>query len=172
MPEPEVGDVFTIPIDENRVGFGQVILDFEYEHHYYFRVFGEAYPRDECPSAADAVNGKLEFLALSMDALLYHERWKVVGRAPVPSESLPWPAYKEENAPGVFVLVDHTAQRRKSVEPVHAERFPYLTVHAPIILQNALRAVHGVHEHLLAYDELRPPPPELTSSHVFGPSER
>jgi hypothetical protein len=46
-----VGDVFTIPLDEERVGYGQIVDQWgQSGGHFYFAVFAEAYPGDDAPS--------------------------------------------------------------------------------------------------------------------------
>jgi hypothetical protein len=82
----------------------------------------------------------------------------------VNSDRLPWPAYKEAVAPGAFDVVDFTGTKRRRATSDEAESLPFRAVVAPIRVERALRALHGLEEWNAAYDELRPPPRDQTSA--------
>ena len=86
----EIGDVFTVPLDEARVGLGQVVAKYERDG-YYFAIFKRAYPRARVPGAGAVAEDEVVFLALSLDAKLWVGDWRIVGRASVPV-GLPLPA--------------------------------------------------------------------------------
>ena len=164
-----VGDVFTIPIDDERVGYGQVVHDFG-QGHYYFVVFKEAFARDEEPELDAVLAGRLALLALSLDALLYHDHWQVVGHRGVNPERLPLPAYKEGVSPGKYEVVDYTGERRRDAAAAEVDELPFRAVVAPIRVEKALRALHGLEDWNEAYDELRPVPEDRTSSALLSAS--
>ena len=161
-----VGEVFSIPVDNERVGYGQIVAPYrESGGYFYFAVFDGVYPRDQEPDLAAVVAEPLVFLALSMDSLLVHGHWQVVGRQEVDASKIPWPAYKEGvTPPGTFDIVDYTGQRRRRANDDEAESLPFRTVVAPIRVEKALRALHGTEPWDDVYDALRPVGDEETSA--------
>lgn len=85
-----------------------------------------------------------------------HGHWQVVGHCKVRTEEVPWPAYKEGvSPPGTYDVVDHTGRRRRRATLQEAERLPFRTVVAPILLEKALRALHGAEPWDEIYDGMR-----------------
>ena len=164
-----VGDVFTIPLDDKRVGYGQIVHDYG-QGHYYFAIFEEAFERDDEPDLRTVLEGRLALLPLSLDALLYHHHWHVVGHQDVHPERLPWPAYKEGVSPGVYEVVDYTGKRRREAGAGEADELPFRAVVAPVRVEKALRAIHGLEDWNDAYEELRPAPEDRTSSALLPQS--
>lgn len=169
-PKLRAGDVFRVPIDDDRLGFGQIAASWgESGGHYYFAIFDGVYLRDETPELDAIVSAPLLLLALSMDALLFHEHWQLVGHRDFDETAIPWPAYKEGvSPPGTFDVVDHTGQRRRRATDDEAERLPFRKVVAPIRVEKALRALHGEEPWVEAYDELRPAADGETSAALLG----
>jgi len=114
------------------------------------------------------VAGDIALLALSMDALLHHGHWEVVGHREVDPALLPWPAFKEAVSPGEFHVVDHTGERRRPATAQESNEFPFRSVAAPIILERALQAIHGLADWDPQDDKLRPPAASLTEASAFG----
>jgi hypothetical protein len=71
----QVGDVFVVPVDEQRVGLGQVVAKYRNEG-YYFVIFDEVYPPASMPSPSSVVTKRVAFLALSLDAKLAAGHWE------------------------------------------------------------------------------------------------
>jgi hypothetical protein len=167
----QVGDVFSIPVDDDRVGYGQIVASWgESGGQFYFAVFDGVHPRDKVPDLDAVLAEPLILLALSMDALLVHGHWQVVGHAEVGDRRIPWPAYKEGvSPPGSFDVVDASGQRRRAASDEEAARLPFRTVVAPIRIEKALRALHGIEPWDDAHDSLRPVDHELTSAALLPP---
>ena len=150
-----VGDVFTLPINEEALGVGQVV-GLHGNDAYFFAVFADPAPPDL--SADDLVSratGPVLFLALSFDALVHVGEWKVVGSAAV-DHDIPLPAYKEEvGTRGDFHVVDHSGQRRRPATADEVQQLSYRKLVAPIRVGRALRASHGLEPWLDAFDSLR-----------------
>ena len=166
----EVGDVFSIPIDDERLAYGQLVASWRSSGgHFYVAVFERIYRRDEEPSLDAVVREPLALLALSMDALLVHGHWQVVGRQDVDPTRIPWPAYKEGiMPPGTFDVVDHTGERRRRATDDEAETLPFRSVVAPIRLEKAIRALHGMEPWDDVYERLRPVAEDQTSAALLG----
>src|SRR4051812_1353020 len=168
-----VGDVFSIPLDGDHVGYGQIVATWgESGGQFYFAVFVGVFPRDDAPDLDAVLDEPLVLLASSMDALLVHGHWRVVGHAVVDDDRIPWPAYKEGvSPPGVFEVVDASGQRRRLASDEEAGRLPFRTVVAPIRVEKALRALHDTEPWVGAYDALRPVDEELTSAALLASTE-
>ncbi len=166
----DLGDVFTIPLDDERVGYGQIVDRWgKSGGHFYFAVFDGVHPADAEPDLDAVLAEPLALLGLSMDALLLHGHWRVVGHREVDTAAVPWPAYKEGVSPRVFDVVDYTGQRRRRATPEEAEALPFRAVVAPIVIEDALKALHGLKNWNPAYDKLRPAVDGMTSARLLSP---
>lgn len=150
-----VGDVFTVVIDEDRVGFGQIVGTYGADA-FYIAIF-DAVGSD--PSSIDleqAVRQRVLFLALSFDAKLVAGHWKIIGRRPV-QDGMPLPAFKEAvGGPERIDVVDFSGTRRRPASAAEVDLLPNRKFVAPVRLERALRAKHGLEPWTEAYTELAP----------------
>jgi hypothetical protein len=161
-----VGDVFTVPLDDARVGFGQVVAEYLQKGHFYVALFEPAFPVGALPNARDVPALPIAFLALSMDAKVHAGHWVVVGNAPLP-ERLPLPAFKEVvGSPQRVDVVDYSGKRRRPARSGEADRLPNRTIVAPVRLEKALKAKHGLEAWIDAYAALEPSE-ATTSARLF-----
>jgi hypothetical protein len=165
----KVGDVFSVPLDDDYVGYGQIVDSWsDSGGHFYFAIFDGVYLREETLDLGDALSRPVAILALSMDPLLLHGHWKVIGHHDV-VEGLPWPAYKEDvSTPGAFEVVDHTGRLRRPATEEEVNRLPFRSVVAPIRLEKAFQALRGIVDWNAAYDSLRPVASDLTSDSLLS----
>lgn len=89
----KTGDVFTVPIDDSRVGVGQIVGTYG-KDAFYFAIFDTATPDPSSLDLAQATQARVVFIALSLDAKLAAGHWSVVGNQPVQA-GMPLPAFKE-----------------------------------------------------------------------------
>lgn len=151
----QTGDVFTIPLDENRIGVGQVVATY-LDDGYYFAVFDATFPPDTSLDLDSLVREPIAFLTLSLDALIHAGHWVVVGRAPV-TDDLPLPAYKEMvGGPERVDVVDYSGRRRRRASAAEAGTLPNRSIVAPARLEKALRAHCGLEPWQEAFAKLRP----------------
>jgi Immunity protein 26 len=161
-----VGDVFTVPLDDSRVGLGQVVARYVHRGHFYLALFEPGFPVGELPSASEVTALPIAFLALSMDAKVHAGHWVVVGNAPLP-ERLPLPAFKEAvGSPQRVDVVDYSGKRRRPARGSEAEWLPNRTIVAPVRLEKALKARHGLEPWSDAYAALEPSE-AATSARLF-----
>ncbi len=160
-PRIKLGDVFTVPLDAERLGFGQVVARFR-KDNYYFAIFDKAYPREALVDLHDVVKDRLALLALSLDAKIYGGDWKIVGNVPVPA-NLPLPAYKETTVEAGgppyrarVDVVDYSGTRRRPAVGAEADLLPNRSTRAPIGIEKAFRALHGLEEWHESFEKLRP----------------
>jgi hypothetical protein len=152
VPRFEIGDVFRLPIDANRVGFGQIVGKYG-RNAYYFAIFELPHAADAPIDIASLVEGEISLLALSLDALLVRGDWEIVGRTEPPP--LQWPTYQEAVAPDVFDAVDYSGNERRRIGEREAASLPTRSIVAPIRVQKAFQALHGAGPWHEAYDPLR-----------------
>ncbi len=162
----KVGDVFTLPLDDERLGFGQVVAKYK-KDGYYFAIFDRAYSRSALPSASKVIMDRVAFLALSLDAKIFAGHWQIVGNEPV-APDLPMPAYKETvGTPDRVDVVDYSGAQRRRATADEAELLPYQTIVSPAVLEKALRAKHGLEPWHEIFDKLEPLE-EATTARLFG----
>ena len=136
-----VGDVFLIPLDDRRYGIGQLAGDWKGE--LYVVIYDKVVSADASPTDVD--NEPIKFAALTLDAKLYHGDWRIIGNHNdnVATISQPW--FKVCVAGQTYV----ESRDRSVTRPATAEEAAILklrTVVAPIRLEKALKASHGIGE--------------------------
>jgi hypothetical protein len=147
------GDVVRIPIDENRVGFGQVLDDSD-PSVVYLAIFGSAYPTGQEPEPHVVASDVIRFLGLTFDALVANGEWTVVGNLQ-PADDIPRPVFKEAvGASGVWHVVSFDGARRRPATAEEATLLPFRRAWAPILMQKALQAAHAVGPWLDTYKAL------------------
>lgn len=161
----KAGDVFSVPIDDTRVGVGQIVATYG-KDAYYFAIFDIVAPDAASIDVEQAPLDRVLFLALSLDAKLAAGHWSVVGHRPV-REGIPLPAFKEAvGAPDRIDVVDYSGERRRPAQAAEAELLPNRKVVAPVRLEKALRAKHGLEPWTEAYSDLAPNE-SMTTARLF-----
>jgi uncharacterized secreted protein with C-terminal beta-propeller domain len=87
----KIGDVFSIPIDKELVGCGQIIVS---GNVLYIIVFEEAYQNAGGVDIDKIVSGNILLVGHTLDGRLYHGMWEVVGNVPISKDRIPFPCYK------------------------------------------------------------------------------
>lgn len=163
---PQIGDVFVIPIDRERVGIGQVVG----KHggsDYYFAIYDWTGSPPGQAELSQVLRERVLFLALSLDGKLHAKHWTIVGQEAIPG-SIKLPAYKMSvGYPPQFFVVDHSGKLRRPAKAEEVEVLPYRTVVAPVRLEKALRAKCGLEPWHEDYSALSPEG-QITSEQVFG----
>jgi hypothetical protein len=146
-----VGDVFAIPISESHVGIGLVSGDWKGE--LFLVVFEGRFDRESADPGIVRTATPL-FAALSLDAKLYHGHWTVLDHHPEAVGRILQPDFKVEVEGQTFIESrDRTITRPATA--LEIERLRYRTVVAPVRLEKALQAFHGLGEWLPHYNELK-----------------
>jgi Immunity protein 26 len=148
----KIGDVFSIPITKELMGYGQIVLAGTVQ---YIVVFEEAYRKEEKVSAERIVSGKILLVGHTTDARLYHGMWKIIGNAPVPKERIPFPCYKRsQDTADNIVVVDFEGNILRSASKEEQQLLSYKPNFAPIRFEKVLQAKHGIGSWDKDYDEL------------------
>lgn len=160
-----VGDVFSLPVHGDLWGYGQVVATYG-QHNYYFAVFEKIHRSKINFNPTLPVDDSIAFLALSLDVLLEIGRWRTLATASLP-EHLPLPAYRKSYAGEVprVEVVDFSGKLRRPSTSVEASLLPSRVVVAPIRLEKAFKALHGLVPWDSDYDRLRPT--NLTTARFF-----
>ena len=87
----KVGDVFLIPIDETTWVIGQLVRKKQSE--LYVAIFADRYSSNDVEPRS-ILDKKPLFLVLTLDALLYHGMWPIIGNVQENRNSIPEPAFK------------------------------------------------------------------------------
>ncbi|MGD9599155.1 MAG: Imm26 family immunity protein [Steroidobacteraceae bacterium] len=142
------GDLFAIPAPDGRFGYGQVVVGVTV---FYVAIFRDLY--NEPPDLDQLVKGELLLVGWTLDALIYHGRWKIVGNRPPISARVPFPSYKVR-VEGVPHVRNFSGQHYRLATNEDWELLENKTTVAPIRYQNALLAYHGFGEFRSDYEAL------------------
>lgn len=146
------GDIFTIPVDEEKTGFGQII-NIPNKNNFLIVVFERVYSGREWPSLKEIIQDRVLFLGYTMDALLYHKEWRIIGNDSSNLSKIKLPYFKLGTAPDMnIVTFKGDVVRRASKEEY--DNLEYETVIAPVRYENALKAYHKLDEWKEDYDKL------------------
>ncbi len=145
-----LGDVFLIPIDGSRFGLGQIAGDWKGE--LYVVVYDTVHPSPEVDPQSVATERPL-FAALSLDAKIHHGDWPIIGNVTENLDRLPQPVFKV-NLGGQVYIESRDRSKSRPASDLEAGALRFRTVVAPVRLESALKARHGVGEWNPRYDEL------------------
>jgi hypothetical protein len=146
------GDVFMIPLDEDKVGYGQIVVT-SYKGAFMAAFFEKMYSRNEQPPLEAVTNDKILFLGYTLDALLYHKIWQMVGNITTNLKAIKLPYYKLGTPPD-RKLVDYEGRIIRKISGDLFDKLSYQKFIAPIRYDNALKAYHHLGEWKQDYDEL------------------
>jgi hypothetical protein len=147
------GDVFAMPIDDEKEGFGQIVV-VPNKSNFMIVVFERSNSRNRRPALEEIVNDKILFLGYTMDALLYHKEWQLVGNVSSNLKTIKLPYYKLGTPPDC-TLVNYEGKTIRKISRDIFDKLNYQKVVAPIRYENALKAFHNIGEWRKDYDELR-----------------
>ncbi|WP_336719161.1 Imm26 family immunity protein [Chryseobacterium mucoviscidosis] len=146
----KIGDVFTIPIDNNEFGIGQIVYMPSHKHNFIMIVFDKKYNLKEDVDFDSLKDLKILFLGYTVDAKLYHKHWEIIGNNLANLSSVKFPFYKlglpNDDYPDGARLVDHEGNVLASIDKYTFENLSYESEVAPIRFQNALKAHFGMQE--------------------------
>lgn len=151
--EVNVGDVFQIPIDDARIGYGQVVLKPE-NPILFICVFAATTPPGTSPDLNEIVRSDILLAGSTFDALLNNGRWRIVGNVMSNLSSIALPVYKSGmGAEAIVETLDRSRRRRASKQ--EESLLPFRTYTAPIGFELALKAIGGIGEWLPPYDDMK-----------------
>jgi len=145
-----VGDVFTIPIEDNAFGIGQIIYMPKDKHNFIMIVFDRKYSSKEDVNFECLKDLKIIFLGYTVDAKLYHKDWEIIGNNTSNLSTVKFPCYKlglpREDYPDGARLVDYKGNVLANINKDIFDNLSYQYEVGPIRFQNALKAHFGLQE--------------------------
>lgn len=146
------GDVFTIPISEDQTGFGQIVK-IPNKSNFIIVVFKQVYSGKEWPSLDEIVNDEILFLGYTMDALLYHKYWRIIGNVSTNIDKIQLPYFKLGTPPDMKIVNFKGDNVRKATRE-EFDSLDYESVVAPVRYENALKAYYKLADWREDYNEL------------------
>lgn len=144
------GDVFLIPLDESRVGLGQVVDMLPSE--LYLVAFAGSWPTCSPPVASDVIGQEPRFATLSFDAKLWNGDWRIIGNTIENLPSIRLPLFKVR-CNGCLLIEKHDGSKSRLASTNEAEFLRYRSTVTPIRLENAVKADHGIGDWNPAYNK-------------------
>lgn len=149
----KIGDVFTMPISEEKAGFGQVVKIPVSSGVFIMAVFKKIYFIQNSPSLDEIIDDEVLFLGYTMDALLYHKYWHVIGNISSNLDKIKLPYYKLGTPPDMQI-VNYKGDRIRKAKKDEFDKLEYETSFAPIEYVLALKAYYKLEEWENGFDGL------------------
>lgn len=141
-PQTKAGDIFAIPIDEGRVGYGHVLLHQDASYPLYVAVFLPLWTTDSLPPIVEIVSSEVALLGGTMDALIWQGKWPLIANVTVDLERFPWPHFVCRHPQGSCVE-DFQGRVIREATQEDQNFYPLRFTRSPIAYENALKAIHG-----------------------------
>jgi hypothetical protein len=146
----KVGDVFLIPIDETTWVIGQLVRKLQSE--LYVAIFADRYSSTDVEPRS-ILDKKPLFLVLTLDALLYHGMWPIIGNVQENRNSIPEPAFKV----GIWGSGPHIISRDEKISrlatPAELGVLRPRTVDSPKNIEIMVRNYFGMNEDQFDFDD-------------------
>jgi hypothetical protein len=140
------GDVFTIPLGNDYIGYGQITTFPNSRDVFVLCVFDFKNIIGVSTSLEAICNSPIIFLGYSTDAKLYYKDWEILGNFPGNLSNVKLPYYKIGIPPNDLYLVNFKGERLKEIGENIFAQLNYQANFAPIRYENALKAYYGFSE--------------------------
>ena len=147
----KVGDVFEMEMPDGRLGYGAILIA---RKILYVIVLRDLY--EERPPMSALVSAPVALVGWTMDALIYHGRWKIAFRGYPDRSDIPYPNWKVEVS-GALQTTNFAGDLLGPCRADEVDLLDFKFSYSPIVYQSALEAVHGLGEWKADYEELTPP---------------
>ena len=147
----KVGDVFLVPLDGKSWAVGQLVSSWNDE--LYVAIFGQ---KVETQNVNPQSVADLEpiFLALTLDAKLFHGDWPIIGNVQANLASFPQPAFKVRQS-GVVYIESRDRKFTRPASTSEAEQLIYRSVSSPAVVEKGVQAHFGLGDWSVHYDEFQ-----------------
>lgn len=139
----KVGDLFTIPLNGEEVGFGQIVAR-PNKATLIIVVYDLRSKVSESYNLEKVGSSNVLLLGYTLDAKLYHKHWEIIGNNPV--KDVEMPIYKVGIPPGDIFITNYKGEVIRSCTVEEFDQLIYLTVIAPVRYENAVKAYFGLQE--------------------------
>lgn len=135
-----IGDVFTIPLGNGDVGFGQIIA-FPHSKNAFMMIVFDCRNNEELKYDLDTIcDSPILFLGNSLDAKLYHNDWQIIGNYTKNIPKIVLPYYRLGTPPEDIYIVNYKGERLKKISKDIFNQLQYELNVSPIRYENALKA--------------------------------
>jgi hypothetical protein len=148
----KIGDTFAMYIDESVTGFGQIV-DFPNKDYFIVIVFEKIYKGKKWPNLSKVFNDNILLLGYTVDSLLYHKKWTVIGNNITNISNIKLPYHKLDSPPNAKI-VNYKGDIIRKASKEEFNTLDYETVVAPIRFNFALKGYHKLGEWDEDYDRL------------------
>lgn len=137
-----IGDVFQIPLDDERTGYGQVVA--KRMSAYLVILFKAADPAEGTLELSSIINGKIAGMAETLDSKLWNGDWPVVGNTPPDWSRICLPNYKVAyGGPDNMHVEAYDGKRHRPATRREIEMLRFREVCSAMRVQKAFQAFHG-----------------------------
>jgi hypothetical protein len=150
-PNLKAGDVFELEVPDGRLGYGVIVLP---NSGAPYVIILRSLHRAQ-PTTAQLATDEIALVGWTMDALIYHGRWRVVGHDFPTRMDIPAPNFKV-GMEGRMYVTDVTGDVLDEAAPDEADVLDYQFSRAPVAYQQAFEAMHGFGEWKDDYEKLTP----------------
>lgn len=149
-----VGDLFTIPINAERVAVGQLVD--KVMTAWYVVVF-EATQQSGAPINTDEVlRSRIRLQAITSHSRIHHGYWKVVGHVGVDATRIKWPEFKTMT-PDTYMVIDIRGEAIREASWLDRLRLKNWTSFSPMIIEDAAKSLFGAGEWDSRWDDILAP---------------
>jgi hypothetical protein len=149
------GDVFAIPVDEERAAIG-VVVD-KFAPGCFLGVF-EGFEKRDGAAWETAIQRPIALQAITLDLLLRNGDWPVVGKAARPANGIEYPLFKSMTSPpSSWEVIDYRMARVRRASRADVRDLPHHTSVSPNRVESAVRALAGLEVWDDSMDVLLPP---------------
>jgi hypothetical protein len=138
----KIGDIFTIPLGDHEVGFGQIINFPITKDVFIVVIFTHKQPKKISVNLSNICKSEILMLGYTTDAKLYHKHWIVVGNYIDNIKNIELPIHKIGIQDDVYIINYKGEKIRKVYKDV--KNLDYMTTVAPVRYENALKAYFGL----------------------------
>lgn len=148
------GDLFEFELPDGRLGYGIIVErgGLNNGRTPYLAIFRAAH--QERPDLNQVIRGEVALAGWSMDALVYHGKWRVIAHG-LPRPDIPLPNFKVKMN-GKICVTDVWGRPIDEATPIEQELLDFKFSSSPVIFQDALEALHGFGDWQAGYDKLTP----------------
>lgn len=136
----KVGNVFSIPINDNEVGFGQLINFPRTKDVFIMIVFDYKEKIKDNYNLEKICSSKILFLGYSLDAKLQHKDWNIIGEFTNNISNIILPYHKLGLPPDDTHITNYKGEIIRIATGNEFSQLSYKTTIAPIRYENALKA--------------------------------
>ncbi len=153
-----IGDIFQIPIDENRVGYGQIMARKLGPNPDLVVVFDYISQASIVPTQKELlkiVETPILFIANTFDVLIENGRWKTIGNLKPNLERVPLPCYKMGSGHFGSVMVEsYDGKKRRKAKKDEVAILDNRNSVSAMRVENVLKAKHGIVPWKPKYEQL------------------